>query len=85
MIKKFRYEFGLVEAVRWDATQQTWEDLMNMDFEWGPGEMGSRKFYINNNNVLSLVSFGDWVIKDANGKCYPCKPDVFEKTYKEVK
>lgn len=23
----------------------------------------------------------DWVIKGVNGEFYPCKPDIFEKTY----
>jgi len=28
---------------------------------------------------------GDWIIKGVNGEFYPCKPDIFEKTYvKEV-
>lgn len=28
-----------------------------------------------------LVSPGDWVIQGVNGEFYPCKPDIFEKTY----
>ncbi len=27
------------------------------------------------------ASVGDWVIKGVNGEFYPCKPDIFEKTY----
>jgi len=27
---------------------------------------------------------GDWIIKGVNGEFYPCKPDIFEKTYEEV-
>lgn len=26
----------------------------------------------------------DWIIKGINGEFYPCKPDIFEKTYEEV-
>jgi hypothetical protein len=26
----------------------------------------------------------DWIIKGVNGEFYPCKPDVFEKTYEPV-
>lgn len=26
----------------------------------------------------------DWVIKGVNGEFYPCKPDIFEKTYEPV-
>lgn len=27
---------------------------------------------------------GDWIIKGINGEFYPCKPDIFEKTYEMV-
>lgn len=30
------------------------------------------------------ASFGDWVIKGVNGEFYPCKPDIFAKTYEPV-
>ncbi len=30
------------------------------------------------------VSDGDWIIKGVNGEFYPCKPDIFEKTYELV-
>lgn len=29
-------------------------------------------------------SIGDYIIKGVNGEFYPCKPDIFEKTYEEV-
>lgn len=31
------------------------------------------------------ASFGDYIIKGVNGEFYPCKPDIFEKTYEKVK
>ena len=27
------------------------------------------------------ASVGDWIITGVNGEKYPCKPDIFEKTY----
>lgn len=27
---------------------------------------------------------GDWIIKGLGGEFYPCKPDIFEKTYDPV-
>lgn len=27
---------------------------------------------------------GNWIIKGVNGELYPCKPDIFEKTYEPV-
>jgi hypothetical protein len=31
-----------------------------------------------------LVSWGDFIIQGVNGEIYPCKPDIFEKTYDKV-
>ena len=28
---------------------------------------------------------GDWIIKGVKGEIYPCKPDVFDMTYEELK
>jgi len=28
--------------------------------------------------------YGDWIIQGVNGEIYPCKPDVFSKTYEKV-
>ena len=30
------------------------------------------------------ANVGDWIIKGVNGEFYPCKPDIFEKTYEPV-
>jgi len=30
------------------------------------------------------VCVGDHIIKGVNGEFYPCKPDIFEKTYEKV-
>lgn len=30
------------------------------------------------------ASPGDWIIRGVNGEFYPCKPDVFEKTYERI-
>jgi len=27
------------------------------------------------------ASLGDWIIQGVDGEIYPCKPDIFEKTY----
>jgi hypothetical protein len=30
------------------------------------------------------ASVGDFIIKGIQGEFYPCKPDIFEKTYEQV-
>lgn len=32
-----------------------------------------------------LANPGDWIIQGVQGEFYPCKPDIFEATYEEVK
>ena len=31
-----------------------------------------------------MVCPGDWIITGVNGERYPCKPDIFDKTYEAV-
>ena len=31
-----------------------------------------------------LASVGDWIIQGVSGEFYPCKPDIFAKTYDPV-
>lgn len=33
---------------------------------------------------IMKVSVGDFIIQGVNGELYPCKPDIFEKTYEKV-
>lgn len=30
------------------------------------------------------ASPGDWIITGVEGEQYPCKPDIFEKTYQKI-
>ena len=40
---------------------------------------------INTLKGIMKVSFGDYIIKGVKGEFYPCKPDIFQATYKEVR
>lgn len=33
---------------------------------------------------VMIASPGDYIIKGVHGEFYPCKPDIFHKTYEEV-
>ena len=34
--------------------------------------------------VAHYVTPGDWIIRGVSGEFYPCKPDIFAKTYEQV-
>lgn len=42
------------------------------------------ELYIHTLEGEHRVSDADYIIRGINGELYPCKPDVFEKTYESV-
>lgn len=49
---------------------------------WCGGSKGpDGGIYINTLEGKMYAATGDFVIKGINGEFYPCKPDIFEKTY----
>ena len=42
------------------------------------------ELFIRTLEGIHHVSVGDYVIQGVNGELYPCKPDIFEKTYEPV-
>lgn len=48
---------------------------------WALTELVTPYPYIGTLERPMKVSDGDYIIKGVNGEFYPCKPDIFEKTY----
>lgn len=44
----------------------------------------STRLEIETPEGIMTASEGDWVIMGVNGEVYPCKPDIFKKTYDKV-
>ena len=42
------------------------------------------QFKITTLEGVHTASVGDWIIKGVNGEFYPCKPDIFAKTYEKI-
>lgn len=59
---------------------------------WGISAYDDGIIYFNDNDDCLIktlegdmkVSVGDYIIRGVNGELYPCKPDIFEKTYEVV-
>lgn len=49
-------------------------------------QYGGEKIWIEIKTLEGVMkaSEGDYIIKGINGELYPCKPDIFIKTYEEV-
>lgn len=62
-----------------DTTKECLEFAEDITFLDGDNQM-----MIDTLEGFLFVNDGDWIVKGVEGEFYPCKPDIFEKTYKEV-
>jgi len=49
--------------------------------EWCNGKQTDNGVVIHTLEGDHLGKYGDWIIKGINGEFYPCKNDIFWKTY----
>lgn len=90
---KYRKKPVIIDAFQFDG------DFMNKDRtyyipDWAVDMVhkGYIKFrsYVNGELEIKtlegvmIANVGDYIIKGVDGEVYPCKPDIFEKTYEET-
>lgn len=80
---KFRKKPVVIEAVQYGPYSMPTVELVEF-LEDVHCSIGSEGLVIETLEGNMLASVGDWVIKGVNGEFYPCKPDIFEKTYDVV-
>jgi hypothetical protein len=82
---KYRKKPVVIEAILWDGNQVN-EFPEWLKEPWNTGEvmrMGKVVHIVTLEGVMT-ASAGDYIIRGVNGELYPCKPDIFEKTYEAV-
>ena len=71
-----------------EAIQYTVDNLAEI-LQWGKGDIiydvVNSNLYIDTLEGRMRADVYDYIIKGLRGELYPCKPDVFEKKYEEVK
>ncbi len=83
---KFRKKPVVVDAVLFDGSRESAKACgLTEARERRDGEVvagaGTGVFGVETLEGFMVASPGDWVITGVNGERYPCKPDVFEKSY----
>lgn len=78
----FRKKPVVIEAVQWLGDLKVIELLMGDE---APLTDVNGSLYIETLEGVMEAKMNDWIIKGVSGEFYPCKPDIFEKTYEEVK
>jgi hypothetical protein len=78
---KFRKKPIVIEAQQWFPTKTI--DGVTFPSDRCTGPM-SNCGWIETLEGGHVVSPGDWIITGIKGEKYPCKPDIFEKTYDPI-
>ncbi len=88
MTRKFRKKPIEVEAIQW--TGKNFEEIQSF-VSWEPLEFNIHPKAVYGDERTNLIiptlegemkaPRGWWIIKGIEGEFYPCKPDIFEKTY----
>lgn len=83
---KYRKKPVIIDAVQWTGSNH----LICETFLKGSGAYFSYNNYKLGGIIIPTLEGkmeaapGDWIIKGVNGEFYPCKPDIFAKTYELV-
>ena len=88
-MKKYRKKPVVIEAVQWNGFNvseiiEFVGESLQCTCETGINTLPTVDMFINTLEGVHHCSIGDFIIKGVNGEFYPCKPDIFEKTYDEV-
>jgi hypothetical protein len=88
---KFRKKPVVIEAIQFTTNNEPDNANMEMIVNWIDENDPTSNAYHNGTDIFidtlegeMRASVGDYIIKGVNGEFYPCKPDIFEKTYEKV-
>ena len=80
---KYRKKPIVIEAVQWDGDINALKVFPKKDIK--NVRLRDGELYIQTLEGEMHCSNNDFIIRGINGEYYPCKLDIFEKTYEEVK
>lgn len=79
---KFRKKPVVIDALQW--TGSNINEVMGF-MNWRNASHDDRNgLIVHTLEGNHHASIGDWIIKGVHGEFYPCKPDIFEKTYESA-
>lgn len=83
MVNRYRKKPVVIEAIKW--TGDNYEDVKDFVKE-NLSKVTFTQYDVEIKTLegVMVASKGDYIIKGVNGEFYPCKPDIFEKTYEQV-
>jgi len=88
MVKQYRKKPVCIEAVQF--TRSNWDEVVSFTNNTAHTLMIEKRIngiatcIIPTLEGQHIATENDFIIKGVHGEFYPCKPDVFEKTYEVV-
>lgn len=77
---RFRKKPVVIDAIQW--TGENVNEITELaDPGTTPFEFIGGRLYVVTLEGRMAASVGDWIIRGIAGELYPCKPDIFKKTY----
>lgn len=91
MIRNFKKKPVVIQAVKFEDTAECLEQLVklgldpvNVNYSKDNSAGGKPVLKIHTLEGIHEGREGDYIIRGVEGEFYPCKPDIFAKTYDEV-
>lgn len=85
---KYRKKPVVIEAMQYNALNSRNSVMQWIDANGGKcylvKSINDNSIYIETLEGTMRADLNDYVIKGVNGEFYPCKPDIFDKTYEKV-
>lgn len=79
IISAIEYKSNNISEIAKFMKINLWEKEEMQEGKW------MKSFEIATLEGAMIATEGDYIIKGVEGEFYPCKPDIFHKTYEEVK
>lgn len=80
MVRKYRKKPVVISAIQWNGNNRN--EVIN--FVGRSAVFDRTGLYIITLEGEMFASIGDYIIKGVDGEFYPCKSDIFRKTYELV-
>lgn len=90
-MNKYRKKPVVIEAMQWDGTEESAQKILKWaNARWLYVPILQEKHKLISKMIIPTLEGrhnaipGDFIIKGVKGEFYPCKPDIFERTYEKV-
>lgn len=97
--RRYRKKPVVIEAMQWDGSAESAAPIIDWALESDGPAIRYHEHLLDGGYIAHpdpflwvdtlegrmIANAGDYIIKGVNGEFYPCKPDIFQKTYEATR